>query len=96
MICWRTQPILACVLQLVLEVVQQLQRMFQPDIKQIKKRIEDLIQREFLVRWPSYRRPVSLRHDPDHKADECMKSSLLLELLCPFWTPDVSLMPKVG
>ena len=36
--------------QLVLEVVQQLQRMFQPDIKQIKKRIEDLIQREFLVR----------------------------------------------
>ena len=38
------------VLQLVLEVVQQLQRMFQPDIKQIKKRIEDLIQREFLVR----------------------------------------------
>lgn len=37
-------------MQLVLEVVQQLQRMFQPDIKQIKKRIEDLIQREFLVR----------------------------------------------
>ena len=36
-------------MQLVLEVVQQLQRMFQPDIKQIKKRIEDLIQREFLV-----------------------------------------------
>ena len=36
--------------QLVLEVVQQQQRMFQPDIKQIKKRIEDLIQREFLVR----------------------------------------------
>ncbi|CAL5223551.1 g6084 [Coccomyxa viridis] len=36
--------------QLVLEVVQQLQRMFQPDIKQIKKRIEDLIQREFLER----------------------------------------------
>lgn len=42
------------VLQLVLEVVQQLQRMFQPDIKQIKKRIEDLIQREFLVRCLSF------------------------------------------
>ncbi|CAK0760120.1 Cullin-1 [Coccomyxa viridis] len=39
--------------QLVLEVVQQLQRMFQPDIKQIKKRIEDLIQREFLERDPN-------------------------------------------
>ena len=37
----------------MLEVVQQLQRMFQPDIKQIKKRIEDLIQREFLVRSSS-------------------------------------------
>lgn len=40
-----------CVLaQLVLEVVQQLQRMFQPDIKIIKKRIEDLIGREYLER----------------------------------------------
>ena len=46
--------VLGCTLQLVLEVVQQLQRMFQPDIKQIKKRIEDLIQREFLVRCPSF------------------------------------------
>ena len=47
-LCWRSH--LVWLLQLVLEVVQQLQRMFQPDIKQIKKRIEDLIQREFLVR----------------------------------------------
>lgn len=46
--------VLVCILQLVLEVVQQLQRMFQPDIKQIKKRIEDLIQREFLVRCPFF------------------------------------------
>ncbi len=36
--------------QLVLEVVQQLQRMFQPDIRIIKKRIEDLINREYLER----------------------------------------------
>jgi cullin 1 len=34
----------------VLEVVQQLQRMFQPDVRQIKKRIEDLIDREYLAR----------------------------------------------
>ena len=47
-LCWGSH--LVWLLQLVLEVVQQLQRMFQPDIKQIKKRIEDLIQREFLVR----------------------------------------------
>ena len=39
-----------CVAQLVLEVVQQLQRSFQPDIRLIKKRIEDLIQRDFLER----------------------------------------------
>lgn len=36
--------------QLIMEVVAQLQRMFKPDIKQIKKRIDDLIGREFLER----------------------------------------------
>jgi len=36
--------------QLVLEVCQQLQRMFKPDIRLIKKRIEDLIGREYLER----------------------------------------------
>lgn len=36
--------------KLVLEVVQQLQRMFKPDFKLIKKRIEDLISREYLER----------------------------------------------
>lgn len=36
--------------QLVLEVVQQLTRMFRPDLKLIKKRIEDLIQREYIER----------------------------------------------
>eukprot|EP00877_Chromochloris_zofingiensis_P005717 jgi/Chrzof1/15146/Cz09g29020.t1 len=36
--------------QLVLEVVQQLSRMFKPDFKLIKKRIEDLIAREYLER----------------------------------------------
>ncbi|KAH7292948.1 hypothetical protein KP509_28G004800 [Ceratopteris richardii] len=36
--------------QLVLECVQQLGRMFQPDFKIIKKRIEDLIVREYLER----------------------------------------------
>jgi len=36
--------------QLVLEVVQQLSRMFKPDFKIIKKRIEDLIAREYLER----------------------------------------------
>lgn len=36
--------------QLVLEVVQQLSRMFKPDFKLIKKRIEDLISREYLER----------------------------------------------
>ncbi|KAG2490035.1 hypothetical protein HYH03_011500 [Edaphochlamys debaryana] len=35
---------------LVMEVIQQLQRMFKPDLKLIKKRIEDLIQREYLER----------------------------------------------
>lgn len=35
---------------LVMEVVQQLSRMFKPDFKQIKKRIEDLIERDFLER----------------------------------------------
>lgn len=38
--------------QLVLEVVQQLQRMFKPDFKVIKKRIEDLVSREYLERDP--------------------------------------------
>ncbi len=33
-----------------MEVVGQLSRMFQPDFKLIKKRVEDLIQREYLVR----------------------------------------------
>ena len=36
--------------QLVLEVVQQLSKMFKPEIKLIKKRIEDLISREYLER----------------------------------------------
>ena len=36
--------------QLTLECVQQLQRMFKPDFKLIKKRIEDLVQREYLER----------------------------------------------
>lgn len=36
--------------QLVVEVVNQLQKMFQPDIRLIKKRIEDLITREYLER----------------------------------------------
>lgn len=36
--------------QLVLEVVQQLSKMFKPEIKLIKKRIEDLIAREYLER----------------------------------------------
>ncbi|KAG2429454.1 hypothetical protein HYH02_014036 [Chlamydomonas schloesseri] len=35
---------------LVMEVIQQLQRMFKPDLKLIKKRIEDLIQRDYLER----------------------------------------------
>lgn len=35
---------------LVLEVVAQLSRMFKPDFKLIKKRIEDLIQRDYLER----------------------------------------------
>lgn len=35
---------------LIMEVVQQLSRMFKPDFKQIKKRIEDLIERDFLER----------------------------------------------
>ncbi len=36
--------------QLVMEVNQQLCKMFKPDLKLIKKRIEDLIQREYLER----------------------------------------------
>ena len=38
---------------LIMEVVQQLQRMFQPDIKLIKRCIEGLIEREYLERDPS-------------------------------------------
>jgi predicted nucleic-acid-binding protein len=37
-------------LQLVVEVVQQLSRMFQPEMRIIKKQIETLIDREYLVR----------------------------------------------
>lgn len=33
-----------------MEVVQQLQRMFQPDFRLIKKRIEDLISRDYMER----------------------------------------------
>lgn len=33
-----------------MEVVQQLSRMFQPDFRLIKKRIEDLIGRDYLER----------------------------------------------
>lgn len=44
-------------MQLVLEVNNQLSHMFMPDIRMIKKRIEDLIGRDFLerdsVRHPS-------------------------------------------
>ncbi|KAF1860702.1 hypothetical protein Lal_00000115 [Lupinus albus] len=36
--------------QLVVECVEQLSRMFKPDIKAIKKRIEDLISRDYLER----------------------------------------------
>jgi cullin 1 len=36
--------------QLVTECVEQLSRMFKPDIKIIKRRIEDLISREYLER----------------------------------------------
>ncbi|KAJ8440631.1 hypothetical protein Cgig2_031048 [Carnegiea gigantea] len=36
--------------QLITETVEQLSRMFKPDIKQIKKRIEDLITRDYLER----------------------------------------------
>lgn len=36
--------------QLVMEVVQQLSRMFKPDFKLIKKRIEHLISAEYLER----------------------------------------------
>ena len=36
--------------QLIMEVVQQLSRMFQPDFRLIKKRIEDLISRDYLER----------------------------------------------
>jgi cullin 1 len=37
---------------LILEVVGQLQRMFNPDLRMIKKRIEDLIGREYIERDP--------------------------------------------
>lgn len=37
---------------LIMEVVQQLQKLFQPDIKAIKRCIESLIEREFLERDP--------------------------------------------
>lgn len=37
-------------LQLVVEVVQQLSRMFQPEMRIIKKQIESLIDREYLSR----------------------------------------------
>jgi cullin 1 len=36
--------------QLVLECIEQLGRMFKPDFKVIKKRVEDLIAREYLER----------------------------------------------
>ncbi|KAI7982117.1 Cullin-1 [Camellia lanceoleosa] len=36
--------------QLVMECVEQLSRMFKPDFKAIKKRIEDLITRDYLER----------------------------------------------
>ncbi|CAI9100061.1 OLC1v1036983C1 [Oldenlandia corymbosa var. corymbosa] len=36
--------------QLVMETVEQLSRMFKPDVKAIKKRIEDLITRDYLER----------------------------------------------
>jgi cullin 1 len=36
--------------QLVVECVEQLGRMFKPDVKAIKKRIEDLISRDYLER----------------------------------------------
>ncbi|CAN4113575.1 unnamed protein product [Withania somnifera] len=36
--------------QLVMECVEQLGRMFKPDVKAIKKRIEDLITRDYLER----------------------------------------------
>ena len=39
-------------LQLVLEVHEQLKKMFSPDVRMIKKRIEDLISREYLERDP--------------------------------------------
>jgi len=38
--------------KLVLEATTQLMRHFKPDPKQIKKRIEDLIAREYLERDP--------------------------------------------
>lgn len=36
--------------QLVMEVVSQLQRMFKPDLKLIKRQIESLVDREYLER----------------------------------------------
>merc|ERR1712224_186474 len=36
--------------ELMQEVIQQLSQMFKPDIKMIKRRIEDLISREYLER----------------------------------------------
>lgn len=38
--------------ELMAEVVTQLNQMFKPDVKMIKKRIEDLITREYLERDP--------------------------------------------
>ena len=37
-------------MQLVVEVVQQLTKMFQPEMRIIKKQIESLIEREYLAR----------------------------------------------
>ena len=41
-----------CLVQLILEVVSQLQRMFSPEIRLIKKRIEECIGKEYLKRDP--------------------------------------------
>lgn len=47
-VLWALQALLYQ--QLVMEVVQQLTRMFKPDIKMIKKRIEHLVESEYLER----------------------------------------------
>lgn len=36
--------------QLVLECIEQFRKMFKPDIRNIKKRIDDLINRDYLER----------------------------------------------